>query len=134
MNSYSASPAARRYLRRFIPTMIVYVATIFGAAYGFRYLEPTGPLAWAMAVAPAIPILAVIAIMGLYVKEETDEFQRNILVEAMLWGFGITLAVTTVWGFLEIYVHTPGLPSFWAFPIFCGAMGLSQVVVRRRYR
>ena len=132
MNNQSL--AGRRYLKRFIPAMITYVVSIFGASYGFKLFALKGPVAWAVAVAPALPILAVIAIMGLYVKEETDEFQRNVLVESMLWGFGITLAVTTVWGFLEMYVHTPGLQSFWAFPIFCGAMGLAQPFVRRRYR
>jgi xanthosine utilization system XapX-like protein len=132
MNKHS--PAGRRYLKRFIPTMIVYLISIFGASYGFKLFDLKGPVAWAVAVAPALPILAVIAIMGLYIKEETDEFQRRVLVESMLWGFGITLAVTTVSGFLEMYVHTPGLQSFWAFPIFCLAMGLSQLFVRRRFR
>ena len=129
-----SSPAGRRYLKRFIPTMIAYVVLIFGASFAFRLLEPTGPVAWALAVAPAIPIIGVIAIMGLYVKEETDEFQRNVLIEAMLWAFGLTLLVTTVAGFLKMYVHTPALQSFWAFPIFCAAMGLAQVFVRRRFR
>lgn len=35
--------------------------------------------------------------------------------------------MTTVCGFLEMYVHTPPLQSFWAFPLFCGAMGLAGV-------
>lgn len=130
----SASTAAKRYLRRFIPTMAVYVAVILGVSWAFNTLHPTGSLAWALAVAPALPILAVIAVMGLYIKEETDEFVRNVLIESMLWGFGVTLAVTTVWGFLEIYIHAPGLPSFWAFPIFCGAMGLAQPLVRMRFK
>jgi len=116
--------------------MVAYLVLIFGASYAFRDPGLTGPLAWAIAiaVAPALPIVAVIAIMGLYIKEETDEFQRRILIESMLWGFGVTLTVTTVSGFLEMYVHTPGLQSFWAFPIFCLAMGVSQLFVRRRYR
>ncbi|HRD27666.1 MAG TPA: hypothetical protein PLO65_05140 [Caulobacter sp.] len=132
MNKHS--PAGRRYLKRFIPAMVAYLVLIFGASYAFRDPGLTGPLAWAIAVAPALPIVAVIAIMGLYIKEETDEFQRRILIESMLWGFGVTLTVTTVSGFLEMYVHTPGLQSFWAFPIFCLAMGVSQLFVRRRYR
>lgn len=128
------SPAGRRYLRRFIPTMLAYVVIILGVSFAFRGEGPTGPLAWILAVAPALPVLAVIAIMGLYIREETDEFQRAVLVESMLWGMGLTLSATTVAGFLEMYVHTPPLQSFWAFPLFCGAMGLSQGFVRRRYR
>lgn len=128
------SPAAKRYLRRFLPTMILYVLTIVGVTWAFDTLRPTGPVAWALAVLPAFPILAVIAIMGLYIKEEGDEFQRNILVEAMLWGAGLAMAVMTVWGFAEIYAHAPKLPSFWAFPLFCAGMGLSQPFIRRRYQ
>jgi hypothetical protein len=128
------SPAGRRYLRRFIPTMAAYVVLVFGASFAIDRLELGGPVAWALAIAPSLPILGVIAIMGLYLKEETDEFQRNILIESMLWGFGLTMAVTSVWGFLEIYVDAPALPSFWAFPIFCGAMGLAQPFVRARYK
>ena len=46
-------------------------------------------------------------------REEGDEFVRNILVESMLWGVGLTLSIMTVWGFLEIYAEAPKLPSFW---------------------
>lgn len=128
------SEAGRRYLRRFIPTMLAYVVIILGVSFAFRDAALAGPLAWMLAVAPALPVLGVIAIMGLYIREETDEFQRAVLVESMLWGMGLTLSATTVAGFLEMYVHTPPMQSFWAFPVFCGAMGLSQVFVRRRYR
>lgn len=128
------SPAAKRYLRRFVPTMIAYVAVIFGVSWAFNHLKPTGPLAWGLAILPGLPILTVIALMGVYLKEETDEFVRNILVESMLWGVGITMAVMTIWGFLDMYVDAPKLSSFWAFPILCMAMGIAQQFVRRRYR
>lgn len=130
----SKSLAGRRYLKRFIPTMVAYIVLVFGASFAFDQLDLAGPVAWALAIAPAIPILGVIAVMGLYLKEETDEFQRNILVESMLWGFGLTMAVTSVWGFAEIYVHALPLPAFWVFPMFCMGMGLSQHFIRRRYR
>lgn len=130
----SKSPAAKRYLRRFIPAMTAYIVLVFSASHAFDTWRLAGPVAWALAVAPAIPILAVIAIMGLYLKEETDEFQRNILVESMLWGLGLTMAGLSVWGFLEIYVDAPKLPTFLAFPIWCGAMGVAQPFIRRRYK
>lgn len=134
MQNPKNSPAAQRYRRRAMPTMAVYVVTILGVALVFKHFHPTGPIAWVLAVLPALPILGVIAQMALYLKEETDEFLRNVLVEAMLWGAGLTLVVMTVWGFLEIYAHAPKLPSFWAFPFFCLGMGLSQPFIRRRYQ
>lgn len=134
MDKISKSPAAKRYIRRFIPTMTVYVVAVAGVSWAFDALAPTGPLAWALAVLPALPLLVVIAIMGLYIREEGDEFVRDILIEAMLWGMGLTLAVMTVWGFLEVYADAPKLPTFLAFPIFCAGMGLAQPLVKRRFR
>lgn len=128
------NPAQKRYIARFIPTMAVYVISIFTVSWVFNRYEPSGPLAWGLALLPALPLLAVIAIMGLYLREEGDEFVRNVLVESMLWGVGLTLAIMTVWGFLEIYADAPRLPAFWAFPIFCMGMGLAQPLVRRRFQ
>lgn len=128
------NPAQKRYIARFIPTMAVYVISIFTVSWVFNRYEPSGPLAWGLALLPALPLLAVIAIMGLYLREEGDEFVRNVLVESMLWGVGLTLAIMTVWGFLEIYADAPRLPAFWAFPIFCMGMGVAQPLVRRRFQ
>lgn len=128
------NPAQKRYIARFIPTMAVYVISIFTVSWVFNRYEPSGPLAWGLALLPALPLLAVIAIMGLYLREEGDEFIRNVLVESMLWGVGLTLAIMTVWGFLEIYADAPRLPAFWAFPIFCMGMGVAQPLVRRRFQ
>jgi hypothetical protein len=128
------SPAVRRYVKRFIPGMLLYAAVLVGSIFAIKRLHPEGPLLWALAVAPALPILAVIAIMGLYVAEETDEFLRMMAVQAMLWGIGITLAAATVWGFLENAELVPHVSSFLIFPIFCAAMGLTQPFIWRRYR
>lgn len=134
MDGKPANPAQKRYIARFVPAMTLYVAIIFSVSWVFNRYDPTGPAAWALALLPALPLLAIIGIMGLYLREEGDEFVRNILVESMLWGVGLTLAIMTVWGFLEIYAEAPKLPSFWAFPIFCFGMGLAQPFIKRRYR
>jgi hypothetical protein len=128
------SPAVRRYMKRFIPSMLLYVAVLVGSLFAIKQLHPEGPLLWALAVAPALPILLVIAVMGRYLVEETDEFLRSMAVQAMLWGIGVTLALSTVWGFLENADLVPHLSSFLIFPIFCAAMGLSQPFIWRRYR
>ena len=128
------SPAVRRYMKRFLPSMLLYVVVLTGSILAIKRLHPEGPLLWALAVAPALPILAVIAVMGRYVVEETDEFLRMMAVQAMLWGIGVTLAVATVWGFLENADLVPHVSSFLMFPLFCAAMGLSQPFLWRRYR
>ncbi len=128
------SPAQKRYLKRFLPTMAAYIVVIFGSSYAFSHLHPTGLLAYALAIAPGIPILGVIAVIGLYIAEEKDEFERSVLVESMLWGIGFTIALCTVWGLLENYVGVPRLWVFLVGPIFCGAYGLATPLIRLRYR
>lgn len=134
MNKTTISPAAKRYIGRFMPTMAVYIAAIVFVSLGFAFFRPTGPLAWLLAIVPGMPVLVLIGVMGLYLKEEGDEFVRNLLVESMLWGIGLTMGVLTVWGLLEFYVAAPRLPAFFAFPMFFGFMGLANLFVRRRYQ
>jgi hypothetical protein len=128
------TPPMRRYLARFFPAMLAYGGVLFGSLWTIRNLDPKGPLLWGLAIAPALPIIAVIAIMGLYLIEETDEFIRAMLVQAMLWGIGVTLAGCTAWGFLENVGLVEHLPLFMVFPVFCAAMALAQPLVRWRYR
>ena len=128
------SPAAKRYVARFTPAMIAYVVVLYASLWWIKNQAPHGPLLWALAIAPALPVIAVIAIMGLYLVEEQDEFVRSTLVQAMLWGIGATLSGCTAWGFLENVGLVPHLPLYLVFAIFCGSMGLAQPLVRWRYR
>lgn len=123
----------QRYLARFLPAMFAYVVVLFGSLWIIRNLQPQGAWLWVLGVAPALPIIAAIAVMGLYLTEETDEFQRAILVQSMLWGIGVTMAVCTAWGFLENVGLIPHLPLYLVFPMFCAGMGIAQPFVRRRY-
>ncbi|UAL09035.1 hypothetical protein [Caulobacter segnis] len=127
-------PAMQRYRRRLAVTMIAYFLILMGSIALLDGAKLSGPLLWIVAVAPAIPILGVLVVMGLYLKEEPDEFERMIHVEAMLWGLGAVLAVTTVWGFLSNAQVIPAPPLFLIFPLFCLCWGLSQPFIRRRYQ
>ena len=123
-----SSPATRRYLKRFMPTMLAYLAALFGANYVIESQHPTGVLLVALAVLPALPIIGVIAVIGLYLVEETDEYVRQSAVSSMLAGLAVMLSAATVWGFLEEADVVPHLPAYWAFVVWCAAWGLAQCV------
>lgn len=127
-------PVMKRYRRRLAVTMIAYFLILIGSLSLLRGVDLAGPLLWIVAAAPAIPILGVLVVMGLYLKEEPDEFERMIHVEAMLWGLGVVLGVSTVWGFLSNAGVVPTPPLFLTFPLFCLVWGFSQPIIRRRYR
>lgn len=127
-------PVMQRYRRRLSIALMTYCVVLMGSIYLLHRVDLSGPLLWLVAAAPAAPILAVLAVMGLYLKEEPDEFERAVHVEAMLWGLGVVLAVTTVWGFLSNADVVPAPPLFLVFPLFCLSWGLSQPFIRRRYQ
>ena len=123
-------PAGRRYLQRFTPAMVACVVAILGVTWWVRHAPPTGPLLYAAAVLPALPLLVVIWAMGRYLVEETDEYLRARQVQSILWGAGVTLAIATVWGFLESYADVPHAPAYYAFIVFCAAMGVAQCAAK----
>jgi hypothetical protein len=129
------SQAARLYVIRFIPLMVAYVIILFAVDWLFRAGHaPAGPLRYLLAGAPGLPVVGVIWAMGAYVATEPDEFERSLIVQSMLWGLGVTLSVTTVWGFMENFAGAPRLDLYLVFPLFMIAFGVAQPLVRSRYR
>jgi hypothetical protein len=128
------NPAKRRFFKRFAVSMLLYVLLIIVVVSVFVRYHPTGLLAYGMAVLPALPIAGMLVVIGLYLAEETDEFVRNMQVQAMLGGIGCTLVVVSVWGFLENFAHVRHLDLFLVYPLFWFFVAISTVVVKLRYR
>jgi hypothetical protein len=124
----------RRYLYRFLTAMSFYVVFIAGAVWTFPRYHPTGLLAYVLAVLPALAIVGVIVVVGLYLNEEKDEFQRTVLIQTMLWAMGATMAVCTVWGFLELFIGIPALQLYLVFPMFWAFVGFFTPMMQTKYK
>ena len=121
-------PAARRYVLRLIVLMGLYLVLLTGAVRLFRHNPPEGMLAYAVAVAPALPVIGVFwAVMRLIV-EETDEFIRLLHVRQCMVATGFCLTVVTVWQFLQNFDLVPpgnggfGALFFWFLGLGVGAL------------
>ena len=134
MNCLQTNPATRQYLRRFGMAMSAYIALLLLVATSFHRFHPKGPFAYFLAVLPAVAIIAQIVAVGFYLAEERDEFQRNLFVQALLWGLGGVLAVTSVWGMLESFTHIPHFQPTWTFSLFWIFVGVCTPFLMRRYR
>jgi hypothetical protein len=134
MNCLPQNKAQRRYMARFFPTMALYVACLFFITWLFKHHPPTGPTAYILAALPSLPIIGVLAIIGLYIAEETDEFERSIVIQSQLWGIAGTLAITSFWGFLEMFVPVPHLPAYLTAVIYWTCVGIATPIIRLRYR
>jgi len=84
-------------------------------------------------VAMGAYVIAILVAIGHYLREEKDEFLRAIQTEALLWGCGVTLAVATSWGFLQMFTDVPRAPLYLIFALFCFVWGVAAAVIPRRY-
>ena len=123
------TPAAKRYLLRLGGSMGLYLIVLAVTVRWFRSdTPPEGTLKYALAAAPGVPVLGAIWAMGRYIVELPDEYQRLRLAVACLWATGLTLAVCTVWGFLENFAGVVAPPLYGVFIMFMVFLGLVQGV------
>jgi hypothetical protein len=127
------SVAAQRYARRIWPTMLSYAVLLGIAIWTLESQAVSGAPRYVIALLPSIPLVGVIALVAQAISTETDEFQRAIWAEAVLWGTGATMVATTVWGFLE-KAGAPHVPLYWVFPFLTGATLVAIAGLRRRYQ
>jgi hypothetical protein len=128
------NPAQRRYVIRMWVAAGLCILFAAAAALTFRLSHPRGFFAYLAATLPALPILGALFYTGVYLTEETDEFQRNLLVQSLLGGIGGILALETVWGNLEDLAHAPHLDLIWVYPLFYLFVLISYGLVWLRYR
>jgi hypothetical protein len=132
------SPAEGRYLKREFVTMSIYLLAVWFASWTFKHHPPSGAAVYLLALLPALPIFAAIAILGIYIAEEKDEFLRNVLVQSSLWATAIAMGFATSWGLLQAYDRVVNLsinlPMTWVFIVWCFAFALAQPLVQRRYK
>ena len=125
--------AQRRYNKRVLGLTLLYVLILVGAIMLFKRIHPTGPLAWLLAILPALPIVGIVAAMGSYLVEESDEYLRAMETRKSLIATGFMLIVTTCWGFLQSFELLPHADFYWAAVIWFGGLGigsLAQVLKR----
>lgn len=122
--------ARSRYIRDFSIAMGAYVVAIFSVVWILRTQAPEGPLLWALAVTPALPLLRVIQVVARHVLD-LDEYQRALQMRRMLAALAVTMGVCTVWGFVEAFADAPHIDLYLVFPLFSGLWGLSCLFIRR---
>lgn len=127
-------PAMRRYSNRLAVNMIGYFIVLMLATEAYRRGWGEGPLGYLLALAPALPILRLFILYARYFREETDEFQRGIVMTALIWSGAATLCEATVWGFLETFGKAPHI-WMWAVPVvFFAQLAITGPLAGRRYR
>ena len=130
MSFLTKTRATRRYNVRVIILSLAYSAFLIGAVYGFKHHLVAGPLAWVVAVLPALPIVGIFAAIGLYLVEEQDEYVRYITVRQTLFASGFALSIATIWGFLESFELVHHVEAYWVSILWFAGLGLGTCANR----
>ena len=122
--------AIKRYNRRVLLLSALYGLLLVGSIYAFTHYKLGGPLAYALAILPALPLIGVFAAIGRYLVEEQDEYVRMLMVRQTLWASGLLLSVATVWGFLEAFELVSHVVAYWGACIWFLGLGIGALINR----
>ena len=122
------SAAVRRYSQRILMLVVLYLVSLFAAVSLFRAGAVSGAAAWALAIAPALPIIGVFWAVMRFMIEEQDEFIRLLIARQCLVATGFCLTIMTVWEFLQNFDLVPlgnggfGAAFFWFVGLIVGGV------------
>ena len=97
------SPLQRRSLQLFGANLFLTAVLVLLAQHRYERAHASMLLTYVLATLAAIPVIGVIAVVGRYLARETDEFIRMMVVQALLWGLGVTFVADTFLGCLFAY-------------------------------
>ncbi len=124
-----------RYGWRMAVSSAVYILAIALISGWLGWQPPrTGPVVFALALLPMLGVGGMIWSMGQCILGQDDEFLRLMHMRTALGAIGLTLFVTTAWGFVGWYAHVWTLPLYLVFPLYCMAQAIVQPIVWLRYR
>ncbi len=124
----SKSRAERRYNFTVLGLSGAYAGALIGVEMLFRHTPPTGPIAYAAAVLPALPICGVFAAIGRYLVEEQDEYVRMLMIRQTLIASAFALSIATIWGFLESFDLVHHVEAFYIAVLWFAGLGLGACV------
>ncbi len=128
-------PGARKRLQqRTMRTLGCYVVVLFCTAYLVRKEAMHGWALYFYSVLPAIPIIMMIVGVGRYLQEESDEFQRTMMIRSILVGTAALLGTLAVNDFVRAFTGADAFAPFVSFAFFGVGMGTTQLIQTLTYR
>lgn len=122
------NPAQRRYMRRMVVLSAAYIAAVMLASWLIPDDAAATPLTVAIALVPALATSGFIWAMARYVAELKDEYVRMLEIRKMLVATGLTLALASGWGILELFTTVPRVQLIYVFPVWCLGLAVGSLV------
>jgi undecaprenyl pyrophosphate phosphatase UppP len=122
----NTSKAGMRYAAHFAVVMVFYSLAVRYTGSIASHSQPHGWKLYLLASLPTIPIICMLVVVGLYLREETDEYKRVVLVRSVLIATAVTLAYSVFNAFLSNYGGSSPLSPFMPFVVFWVVTGVVQ--------
>jgi hypothetical protein len=121
--------AYKTYQRDSMVLGIAYALLIFLSAWCVKHHVPEGkPWLYFWSLLPAVPLVGMVARLAKYLNDETDEYQRLMMMQSLLIGTAALVITLLVNDFLRAFAKASPLDPFVAFVIFSAAMGFTKMV------
>ena len=124
------SAPMKRYLQRLAASMALYMLTLFAAVYYVGRHIVTGSAAYLLAILPGICVCGVFWAVGRLIIEQTDEYQRMLLVRQTLFATAFALSLATIWGFLESVGLVRHIDAYFIAILWFAGLGVGALVNR----
>jgi hypothetical protein len=122
------NPPQKRYVRRVFVSMAFYILFLSAALHFVGHHLITGPPAYLLGALPGFAVIGVFWAIGRLLVEETDEYQRMLLVRQSLVASAFSLSIATVWGFLENVELVPHVDAFYIAILWFAGLGIGSLV------
>ncbi len=122
------NPAQKRYVVRVFFSMSAYIVTLSLALHTIPRGIVTGPLAYILGALPGVAVAGVFWAIGRLLIEETDEYQRVLLVRQSLIASAFSLSIATIYGFLENVSLVPHIDAFYIAILWFVGLGVGSLV------
>jgi hypothetical protein len=124
--------AGRRYITQAAIALVIYLILLVGGLYSVQHLNVQGNLRYLLLLLPLIPVLALVPVALRYIHD-TDEFDRQLTLEALAVAAGVTAMYSVTCGFLEVAGMQP-VSAWWTWFVVMGTWAVVRIVLRLRYR
>jgi len=130
----SKSKARKTLQRRAGIAISFYVPAFLGAAVWANRHPATGAVVLGLAAIPALPMIAVFVAMGLYLRDESDGFQREMIIRCMLWGTGALLTTIMFLCFAKMFGWRGDVDPRAEFMVFLVFAAVAKLTYRAQNR
>ena len=129
------NPADRQFRRKCqIATGLSLVIFVMCSQESLRMHR--GVLDLALAGVAGAAFFTELVSVGLLIGRLRDEFQRALLLRSFVWATVITMAVVTIWGFIELRAHgtVPHVGVIWVPLLLVCLTAAAKLLIFRQYR